>query len=595
MKLNLFFIFLCSIILFNCSENFNKDTEESSTAEQRLQARAGTQPLVLGKQLENPFAIENMQQALTEILADSEENLAQAGIRKKSVENIVLDVTDLYVKMRATDSLSALDLQFDSTLTLFPFPLDYEIQQRGDYLPEEKNSKKEYPWYYTTVKPGYTPLQNVKMELLAELFIPEHSDLFTIEDVDSDEGSVNTSSVKPTMNKNFVNALLTKSFELTGNANQLSTTEESGIKSKASYTNCKTYRFLWVKWTSCDTYYNPEGYIKIHTNSNGMPVPLKGVKVRMWRWFYYGDAWTNSNGYFRHNGQWNKLLLGNDMDYHIIFEGNYHIRWTLEKGYPFAFWTQWYDAGKHSPDRFDLTFYTNSYYWGIGVQHTAIYDFITNAVTEGLSLPPNNLKISTGPTNDNDGITSSAPMLASHVDYTAVWASMIVMFPQIFLVTADLVLQYKNELEYYSSVRSNTIHEVAHAQHFQRIRKDKGFWGASNWWSALVFNETRHTAASFGKNYYGSKGDVGWEYIALAEGWANYREWRIEGSYPSSEKFEEQYAHMFNALYHIGCSNQIMERCLTATSVKEFREKLTSLYPSLKVSIDNIIIGQGYE
>ncbi len=56
----------------------------------------------------------------------------------------------------------------------------------------------------------------------------------------------------------------------------------------------------------------------------------------------------------------------------------------------------------------------------------------------------------------------------------------------------------------------------------QRLKNDKGFLWASDYWSRNVYQQARNEIAT--DSPYGSKGDENWQIIALAEGWASYRE-----------------------------------------------------------------------
>ncbi len=281
--------------------------------------------------------------------------------------------TDLYVRFCPQDSLQYAALANDTTLTLFPFPLDYEILEPGDYFIDfQVNTSEMSPighWFYTTVKPDHTFPAPLQTELLDSLFIPEHSEYYSeIELPDAITGSAPAvkSSTKQ-MTGDFVKMLLVAAFELTGNAEELmpSPEQEREIETRATYAKCTRKQFLSYSWTSCDEYYYPEGYIKVDTPAGEKPV--KGTMVRLWRWFYYHNEITNANGYYRSSVRFNSLWIGNSINYHIIFRGERGgNRWELNKSLAGALclWDHWYGAGYHSPNGHSMTFYTNSYYWG---------------------------------------------------------------------------------------------------------------------------------------------------------------------------------------------------------------------------------------
>ena len=60
---------------------------------------------------------------------------------------------------------------------------------------------------------------------------------------------------------------------------------------------------------------------------------------------------------------------------------------------------------------------------------------------------------------------------------------------------------------------------------------NKGYNFASDYWSHNVYQQAKNAITSPDKNPYGVKGDENWEYIALSEGWANYRQWKMSKQY----------------------------------------------------------------
>ena len=314
----------------------------------------------------------------------------------------------------------------DTTLTLFDFPLDYEITQSGDYY-QDPTLKKPFTWYYTTVKPGYIPHIGIRYEVLENLFIPEHSEYYSEELISEPENARQSSRKKistETIDTNIFNALYVISFKLTGNEKELkqdtskvyTSSENRSSIMKITVPNCTRYTvrigFVKVSWTSCDPYYYPDGYIKFNT-PNG-EIGVKGIKVRMWRWFTYADARTISNGYYLSRTKFNSIWVGNDIDYHIIFDGfnnggridinsngevvegsSVSVSWTLSRSLfgALCLWTNYYGAGNHHPSGYSMTFDTDNDYWGKCVLNNAIYDYCDYAIKDGISLPPNNLDI----------------------------------------------------------------------------------------------------------------------------------------------------------------------------------------------------------
>ncbi len=89
-------------------------------------------PIMLGNQKMNPYTIKYMQAALDTLFAYPDE-LPGCLRAPSSLNNIEITTTDLYVRFLPKDSVEYNMLIQDTTMTLFDFPLDYEIQQTGDY------------------------------------------------------------------------------------------------------------------------------------------------------------------------------------------------------------------------------------------------------------------------------------------------------------------------------------------------------------------------------------------------------------------------------------------------------------------------------
>ena len=149
-------------------------------------------------------------------------------------------------------------------------------------------------------------------------------------------------------------------------------------------------------------------------------------------------------------------------------------------------------------------------------------------------------------------------------------------------------------------------HELTHASQLQRMISDHGFKLASEFWSTNVVQQAYNDISK--DNPYGKKGDPNWQQIALSEGWANYRQWKMSRDYlgwnsiskmswkdaphtPSNYnlKFPRYYAQMFELLEGIGCSCSIMEKSLYALSIADFKENLKVQYPKLAEQIDQVV------
>jgi len=146
--------------------------------------------------------------------------------------------------------------------------------------------------------------------------------------------------------------------------------------------------------------------------------------------------------------------------------------------------------------------------------------------------------------------------------------------------------------------------------------KNIGIISASDYWSANIYQQEANQIGS--GRPYGSKGDSRWQQIALSEGWANYREWKMAKQqlngydiYPyiydtplqifRQSTFDDYqnvslaiyYGGMFKRLNDIGCSYQNLEKSLCTYSISAYRDNLITYYPNASTQITNIV--KGYE
>lgn len=616
-KLSLLF-FVVMLLFFSCKDdnNLNGDIPHIDTPDPVGISRANSQPTILGKQKENPFSLENMQKALHVLQSEADES--DAGYTKSAAEEIEIDEpTDLYVRFLPADSTQYKALMSDASLELVDTPLDYEITQYGDYYKDPSlASESEFTWLYATVKPGYKQAQGIDYELLSELFIPENSEYYT-EEVISEEEANTTKSIriaktaKDYENNDILKALVMTSFVLTGNENEV-LQDESDSNLKTTHQDCrkKCIKILWKKicWNDCDTYYHPDGTVQVNTPTGNQP--LKGIKIRAWRWFTIETTRTDANGYYRFAHRFSKLLVLNSLNYYVVFDGHHSgndVYWDINKSIAGALtlWSDYYGMGSHSPNGYSMVFYTNSSYWGRAVLSNAIYDYSTECRRDNIMQQPRELEIAG---QRSTSFTASAPLLRNHFNFSIIKAkpNAISVLGQIFAYSLfgwampDLMLKYNSNMSDYNKIRYTAWHELTHASQLERMKAEKGYIWASNYWSQNVYKQ----ASNGLDNPYGNKGDESWEQIALSEGWANYRAdivlcnrfgiSRYDLSTDRRSDFPRFYRTMFQRLERIGISQTEMERALCTYTFKGYRDNLIAKYPALKDNITFIVDPNGY-
>jgi hypothetical protein len=121
--------------------------------------------IVLGERLDDPYALKNMKKAY--------ENLKTSISNTPDVE---ITANHLYVRFLPKNDDEWWVLKSDTTILLFDFPLDYEIEETGTYYHDPSLPEDAITWQYCVLPIGYK-LPNIKYEIIYEVFIPEDDDL----------------------------------------------------------------------------------------------------------------------------------------------------------------------------------------------------------------------------------------------------------------------------------------------------------------------------------------------------------------------------------------------------------------------------------
>ena len=589
--------------LTSCSKNeietgINQTNNTSIIDDGNREAR----PIILGKQLNNPYSIENMQAALDTLKAHPEQHSTCMKAPSATLEGITIQPTDKYVRFLPADSTQFVKLMTDSTLILFDYPLDYQKEQTGDYY-KDPTVEGKFTWLYTSVPIGYQPPSGIRYEVIKELFIPEHSPYYSQQETPSNIKGIQHIKSYTAKQANYADVLKTLeavSFILTGNGNQLNkpTTGNApvGMQKATSYV---TKRFLWTSWQ--EAVYNPEGYLKVSTPNGDLP--LANIRVRVARWFTAYETRTNLQGKFYFYDQFGQDAIFPNIEYFVFFDGYNGVNsWKLCDALFGAavLWTTGISIGVHSPDNYSMTFNTSSYYWGECVQHKALNDYMNIARADGISLPPTSMDIAS--LNDPN-YTSGTPMMKNTLNWSIVdaypnfWGVVGQVFATslLYAVYPDIMLRYQNNMADYQIITYFAWHELTHASMVKRLISEKGIFWASGYWSANVYQQAYNSLyytnpVTNRKSPYGAKGDANWQIIALSEGWANYREWLLKVTYLNpyysiANEFPRNYGYMFRDLVSIGCSYSNIEKSLAAYTISDFKNNLITIYPTLKDKI----------
>jgi hypothetical protein len=239
--------------------------------------------MILGKQLENPYSVENMKKALKNV-----------SLKSGSVGDFDISTTDLYVRFLPSDSIEYEALASDTTLELFDYPLDFEIEQEGNWYHDPSIPDHLPTYQYTVVKPSYQFPDTINYEILAELFIPTEAD---------DEETDNNANLKSGNTSDFLDALEDEALRITDNWEELEPATE-GVRLKGRRS----------KW-------NPSGKIQVEERHGGKDrgyIPVENIKVRVRRWFTIKTDYTDYKGDYRISHKFRRPV-----NYSVKFETPY--------------------------------------------------------------------------------------------------------------------------------------------------------------------------------------------------------------------------------------------------------------------------------
>lgn len=588
-------------------------------------------PVVLGEQLNNPFSVENMQAALDTLRAHDDQ-LDGCMKSKNMLNDIEISTTNLYVRFLPQDSAQYRRLMCDSTLTLFDFPLDYEIAQYGDYY-KDPTVSGDYTWLYTCVSKDYQQPVGITYEVLDELFLYENSAYYSEEVIEPDGAS----KVKSSHGADMTDALKTiKAIAFFNTGNKYGEPLAPQTRSLQKVRKAVQKKFLWKTWTEYEYY--PSGTLTVesyHTmdekgktslNSSLTAVPLKGVKLLLWNWFKFRPTYTDKDGKYQSD-----IYFDGAPGYYLYFSGqNGTNSWDLDRVmlWGACLWVQKLSLGEHSNDGYTTTITSSSDAWTACVTNNAVYEYMTICDKEQLSRPPAHLQVALRENPSGEG-SSSAPLFQNHTNTyttavlggfftniflsgvsgavaTGAYVAFLSSLPDILLAGGNInhyinggYTRYKAMYMYYSTV----WHELTHASNLQCVKNEKGTGEASRYWSSLVGTEVGNTIAT--THPYGKKGDSNWQQVALCEGWANYREWSQMKDFLKFDTFRYEsynftinrrpkdynlsfpqiYAALFDELLLMGCSYGNIEKSMTSKTFSGFRDNLKAIYPDKADSI----------
>lgn len=229
---------LAALVLASCSREDGimvKPDPEASTETSEVKVANG-EAMVIGGRLDNPYTVENFNEALSSVYPTRSGGQVSA--------------TDYYVRFlpEGTEEYEALQ---DTGIDLFDYPLDHEIVVDGDWYHDPSLPEEQITWQYAVVPVDFDFPDGIEYEIIDECVIPD-------EEMETRGGYDGID----------LDAIERASFELTGNGEML--VPDTRAKSK------------------------PSGRITIMDGKN--EVGVAGVKVKAAVFVKVGSDYTDANG-----------------------------------------------------------------------------------------------------------------------------------------------------------------------------------------------------------------------------------------------------------------------------------------------------------
>lgn len=478
----------------------------------------------LGEKLEDPYAVENMQKALS-------------SVYPTKADRVDIHPTDLYVRFLPSSDADLQRLRADG-LYLLDHPMDYRIVREGDYYVDPSLDPESITWQYAVVDSNYAFPEGIEYEILDHCYISEH---------DPD-----TRSALKDVDWRLVEE---EAFRLTGNGDMLvqERTKADALK--------------------------PSGRITVSDPGfcEGKPVGLAGVIVACNVFVKVGFTHTDRDGYYSI-----PMEFTSDPRYRLVFQNDKGFSLGLNLVMLPASVSTLGSGGPGGID-YTITQQDDASLMRRSAINNAAYDYISRCTPQDLkiSAPPADIRIWLIPLLSQ----SSAPMLhhGAGLDHELVkqYAGNYATAVKIFL--PDITIG-TYEADTFAGLYNSTVHELAHASHFAQVGTE--YW--TPFISYIVYSYVTDRGAPYGHGSGEGAGQcaVGemWAYFLAA----TLNKDRYGGSLPSFPSWMWFRPEILSCMYERGVSQAQIFRALkkSVTTVDALHQELVALYPELQALID---------
>ncbi len=298
-----------SIVLFGCKKN-EVATAISGKMHKSLEAPQSDDEIILGDSINDPYRIDNMRAAYDLLINEGVAPLIPS-----------IEPNYRYVKILPDNEEGLDNLEADTNLLLFDFPLHYEIIVNGVYYHDPTVTDSALNWFYAVVPCNYVFPTGNTVEDIYEVFIPEE-------------------------NTDFYNQLETKSYLLTGNL-----TDEGDYSEISAGQQQGNTRFI------------PSATIQVYDDVVRDYIPVQGAKVTARYCTKTASGITDAYGFCTINKSFKYSV-----NYAIKWERAY---WDIRKG---ALGQAYYNGPK-TKNSWNLDIDTGGISSIIAIVHCATYKF----------------------------------------------------------------------------------------------------------------------------------------------------------------------------------------------------------------------------
>ena len=324
--------------------DFEQDDIQSSKTDDNIPYG---EALILGKQLENPFSVDNMERALN--------TLQRTERQATSIPSqIRINTTHQYIKLILKDSVDLFKIEADTTLVAYDHPLDYEIVQNGDFYHDPEVPSNQPTPHYAAIRVGQTLPEGVQYKVLSDLYLPDAAVIGEqlANDLEDTAMRLTGNLEVEADNAERETAALFKRRRKWRPAGRIQVWDDN-IGSTTTYrqvfSHYETYdceeddpfddiskRYEDIRYViPIDKACKRAVYKSVKVTTAGGYVPMEGVKVRARRWFRTHTGITNAQGYYSCNGRYR-------------VKARYLIKW---KRHQFTIRWSWLSAAKNRGPR----------------------------------------------------------------------------------------------------------------------------------------------------------------------------------------------------------------------------------------------------